>query len=920
MSTILLSQDEINLNAVKFSERWKNEKSEKSEAQTFVNEFFAVFGLDRKSVAKLEDHPDTSKDFMDCFWKGKFMIEMKSLGENLDEAMDQALDYYVDLKKENEPQYILVCDFKHWYLRDKNENTDHFFDLADLVSNIGLFGFMTDRPKLVPADPVNLQATDILSKIFEMLKEAGYGTHDATYFLTRLVFCLFADDTGIFGDYGKFQAYIKRETKEDGTDLGRCLADLFEILNQDRESRSKFLDPKTRSFPYINGSLFEKQIKFPYFNTEMRALLIQAGDYDWKRVSPAIFGNMFQTVMDQDARHEVGAHYTSEENILRVIRPLFLDKLNEEFNEINKIMDAEAKKEGFIEFQNKLSNLKFLDPACGSGNFLIVAYREIRRLEHRAIMKIYGYKGERIDTDELSKVDVNQFYGIEMLEFPSRIAETSLWMMDHIMNVELSKRYGLRFRRIPIKKKPSIVNRDALEFDWNELLPATECDYVFGNPPFSGSKQMTDEQKEQTIRITKSKGLDYVSNWFVKAVEYIPTHTHTHTHTGSSLPTYNPEIAFVSTNSITQGSQPKSLFPQLFDKCVKIQFAYTSFPWISEAKGKALVSVIIIGLSKNKDLKKRLFDYVNNNIVESNPKEITAYLRKSNIQQTIVSGSSKLLNGLPHAHVGSNPKDDGHYIFNESEYLEFIKLEPEAEKWIFPYSSGADFLHNKKRYVLALRGIKPHELNKLPKTMQRVEKVREFRLSAKSKMTQKKAETSVNFIQTNIPTRPFLTIPMVSSEKRKYVPMDFMKPPTIPSILLYYIEDASVELFGLLESHMHMVWVRSVGGKLGTGFRYSANIVYNTFPIPKDYSSLKPYAQEILDVRKKYPESTLAELYGRTTMPDDLLKAHQTLDKKVEKLYRDEPFESDEERLEFLLEEYGKMVPKQTTLKPEPKK
>ena len=916
MSTTLLSQDEINLNAVKFSERWKNEKSEKSEAQTFVNEFFAVFGLDRKSVAKLEDHPDTSKDFMDCFWKGKFMIEMKSLGENLDEAMDQALDYYVDLKKENEPQYILVCDFKHWYLRDKNENTDHFFDLADLISNIGLFGFMTDRPKLVPADPVNLQAADILSKIFEMLKEAGYGTHHVEYFLTRLVFCLFADDTGIFGDFGKFQTYIKKETKEDGTDLGVYLARLFKVLNKDNESRSKILDPKLQSFPYINGSLFEKPIDFPEFNAEMRSLLIEAGDYDWAKVSPAIFGNMFQTVMDQDARKEVGAHYTSEENILRVIRPLFLDKLNEEFNEINKIMDAEAKKDGFIEFQNKLSNLKFLDPSCGSGNFLIVAYREIRRLEHRAIMKIYGYKGKRIDTDELSKVDVNQFYGIEMLEFPSRIAETSLWMMDHIMNVELSRRYGLRFRRIPIKKKPSIVHKDALTFDWNELLPATECDYVFGNPPFSGARQMNDHQKEQTINITKSSDLDYVSNWFIKAVEYI--HTHTHTHTRSS-PLHNIEIAFVSTNSITQGSQVKLLFPQIFDKGFEISFAYNSFKWNSEAKGKAMVSVIIIGLSKNKGLKKRLFDHVDEDIIETNPKEITAYLRGSNVQSTIVSRAKKPLNGFPEIHNGSNPVDDGHYLFNESEYLEFLKLEPEAKKWIFPYRSGGDFLHNKKRYVLSLRDINPHELNKLPKTMQRVEKVREFRLASKSKITQKKAETPTIFYRTGIPTKPFLAIPIVSSEKRKYIPMDFMKPPMIPSIKLWSIEDASIELFGLLESHMHMVWVRSVGGKLGTGLSYSADLVYNAFPVPKDYSSLKPYAQGILDVRKKYPESSLADLYGKIMLPD-LLKAHQTLDKKVEKLYRDEPFESDEERLEFLFEEYGKMVSKQTTLKPEPKK
>ena len=331
---------------------------------------------------------------MDCFWRGKLIIEMKSRGENLEKAMDQALGYYLQLKKDQEPRYILVCDFQSWYLRDKKENTDHFFILSELVENIGLFGFMTNRPKQIHADPVNLQASGILGRVFDMLKISGYGTHDAEYFLTRLVFCLFADDTGIFGDNGKFQSYIKNSTQEDGSDLGRYLAYLFGVLNQDRESRSKTMDSKTRSFPYINGALFEKQIEFPDFNAKMRELLIQAGEYDWSKVSPAIFGNMFQTVMDQDARREMGAHYTSEENILKVIRPLFLDKLNEEFDEINKIFDDHAKKDGFIEFQNKLANLKFLDPACGSGNFLVIAYREIRRLEHRIIMKIYGYEGK----------------------------------------------------------------------------------------------------------------------------------------------------------------------------------------------------------------------------------------------------------------------------------------------------------------------------------------------------------------------------------------------------------------------------------------------------------------------------------------------------------------------------------------------
>ncbi len=900
-----LSQDEINVNAIEFSKRWKDEKNEKSEAQTFINDFFQVFGLDRKSVAKLEAHPDGSGGFMDCFWQGKFMIEMKSLGENLDKAMDQALDYYLQLKKDQEPRYILVCDFEHWYLRDKKENTDHFFILPELVENIGLFGFMTNRSKLIRADPVNLYASEILGKIFDMLKASGYGTHHAEYFLTRLVFCLFADDTGIFGDRGKFQSYIKNSTQEDGSDLGRYLAYLFGVLNQERESRSKTMDPKTRSFPYINGALFEKPIEFPDFSAKMRELLIHAGAYDWSKVSPAIFGNMFQTVMNQDARREMGAHYTSEENILKVIRPLFLDKLNDEYDEINKISD-DTKKDRFVEFQNKLASLKFLDPACGSGNFLVVAYREIRRLEHRVIMKIYGYDGKRTDTDQLSKVDVDQFYGIEIIEFSSRIAETSLWMMDHIMNVELSNRYGYRFRRIPINKKPTIVYRDALEFDWNELLPSSECSYILGNPPYGGSKIMKREQREQIKKnacIGKTGGtLDYVTGWFFKAVRYIK---------GSTI------IGFVATNSISQGEQVGQLWPAL-TKEIEIIFAHESFKWGSEAKGKANVHVIILGLvkkTKADGLTKRLFYYENGEVFESNPKYISPYVCSTEKLDIIVHKSPKSLNNLPEMIMGSKPIDDGNYIFKQEEGEEFLKKEPNAKKFMKEYISAKDFIHGKKRWILALHEIEPSELKNLPEIKKRVRMVKEFRLKSKDGGTRQLADTPTIYHLNVIPKKRFLVIPRVSSEERDYIPIGYITPPAIPSDATMIIQNAGLGLFGLLTSKMHMVWLKSIGGKLETRLRYSSGVVYNTFPVPDaDIKVLREFAQEILDARKNHSDSTLADLYNPDTMPVDLTKAHQKLDNEVEKLYRKEPFRSDDERLEFLLNEYQKMTSKQTTL------
>ena len=828
---------------------------------------------------------------------------MKSFGENLDKAMDQALDYYLQLKKDQEPRYILVCDFQSWYLRDKKENTDHFFLLSELVENIGLFGFMTNRPKLIRADPVNLHASEILGKIFDMLKISGYGTHHAEYFLTRLVFCLFADDTGIFGDNGKFQSYIKNSTNEDGSDLGRYLAYLFGVLNQDRGSRSKTMDPKTRSFPYINGALFEKPIKFPDFNAKMRELLIEAGNYDWSKVSPAIFGNMFQTVMDQDARREMGAHYTSEENILKVIRPLFLDKLNEEYDEINKIA-GDSKKDEFKKFQKRLSKLKFLDPACGSGNFLVVAYREMRRLEHRIIMKIYGYEGKRADTDLLSKVDVDQFYGIEIIEFSSRITETSLWMMDHIMNVELSNRYGYRFRRIPIKKKPTIAHRDALEFDWNDLLPSTECDYVFGNPPFGGIREITKEQNKQLSRIAELENstgmLDYVTAWFIKSAEYISTKT---------------PFCFVATNSITQGIQVKKFSDILLRKHkLEIIFAYKSFKWNSEAKKTAKVIVVIIGFSKQHNKTKYLFEEEDGMLKSNIVKNITPYLTSSENPITVIEKVSKPINGLPNILIkGMAITDDNNYVFDEDKKNDYLNSEPNISSYLRPYYTARGLLHNEKLWVLLVYEIPLHELVKMPRIKELIKNVEKFRKNSKKKETRLLGDFPKKFERPVVPKEKFLIIPVVSSEKRLYLPIGFGTPPEIASAATIIGDNVQLELFSLLISRMHALWLEQVGGRLNSRFRYS-NIVYNTFPAPKNYSDLKKYGQNILDIREKHSNSTLANMYDPLIMPDELLKAHKSLDKAVEKLYRDKPFKSDEERLEFLLEEYQKMTSKQTTL------
>jgi len=897
-SSSILSLDEIYANAKKFSENHKNDKKENAESQTFLNEFFDVFGIDRKTVAEFERNPDNDPKRMDLFWPKNILIEMKSLGENLDEAMDQALNYFKKLNMDESPRYILACDFQTWYLRDKKDNSEYWFKLSELANKLGLFGFITGRPKIIESDPVNIHAAEMLGRIFDSLKASGYASHHVEYFLTRLVFCLFADDTGIFGDYGKFQVFLKEQTNKDGSDLGINLMKLFQVLNQNRDERSKFLDPKTRSFPFINGKLFEKKIDFPEFDSKMRSLLIEVGQYDWSKISPEIFGTMFQTVMDQEARREMGAHYTSEENILKLIRPLFLDTLNEEFNEINEIKD-DSRVEKFIQFQEKLSKLKFLDPACGSGNFLIITYREVRRLEHRVIMKIHGYEGKRIDTDELSKVDVNQFYGIEIGEFSARIAETSLWMMDHIMNVELSKRYGLPFRRIPIKNHPNIKWRDALEFDWNEHLESSECAYILGNPPFGGAKVINPEQREQIKRISnlgKSGGtLDYVCSWFIKAAQYANKNT---------------LIGFVSTNSITQGEQVGQLWPILFEKYgLDINFAYNEFKWESDSKGKATVNVIIVGLSKKNELKKRLFHEEDKTIIEENPKYISPYLIGSDEELPIVTETSNAINKLPKMIMGSQPIDDGNYIFSDEEKNEFLKKEPDAILFFRPFVNGKEFLNNKSRWILALQKTQPKELKNKPETIKRINAVKSFREKSKRVGTKKLAETPTLYQLNVIPDKPFLVIPATTSEKRKYIPIGYMNPPIIPSNALMIVENANLGLLGLLMSKMHMLWIRTVGGKLETRLRYSAGMVYNTFPLPNsELNNLEKHVQKILDIREKYKDSTLADLYDPNIMPPELMKSHISLDNEVEKLYSKNSFESDNKRIEFLLTKYKIMI------------
>ena len=708
-----------------------------------------------------------------------------------------------------------------------------------------------------------------------------------------------------------FFDFIEARTAEDGADLGPWLSQLFEVLDTPEGGRSAALDEDLARFPHVNGALFDGPLRIPSFDAAMRAALLDACRFDWSGISPAIFGALFQSVMDPQERRAQGAHYTTEKNILKVIEPLFLDGLRAEFERL-KARRGSRRRSELLRFQERLGRLNFLDPACGCGNFLIIAYRELRALETEVLKEVYSTGQFDVLADTLSLVDVDRFHGIEIGEFPARIAETALWMMDHIMNNRLSLEFGRTYARIPLEAAPNIRHGDALETDWAELLPPEDCDYVLGNPPFAGAKFQTPEQRAQVRRIAalgKSGGtLDYVAAWFLKAGDYARRG--------------RARTGFVATNSITQGEQAAQLWPLLFDRCkLEISFAHRTFAWGSDARGKAHVHVVILGLDRREDTpaEKRLFAYpdINGEPEESRHGALSPYLFDAGglaDPHLTVRGESSPINGMAKLIIGSKPIDGGHYIFNAEERNALLEAEPEAAAFLHPFVGAREYLQGGERWILALHDAPPDILARLPLVRKRIAAVRTHREASKSAPTLKLAETPTLYHVNVLPAAPFLAVPKVSSERREYVPVGWLEPPTIPSDLVFVLENATLANFALLTSAMHMAWLRHVGGRLKSDYRYSIGLVYNTFPTPPgfasgeaDLSKLEPLAQAVLDARAAHPEATLADLYDPDLMPPALRRAHRTLDRAVDRLYRPTPFASERERVELLFALYEKM-------------
>jgi hypothetical protein len=773
-------------------------------------------------------------------------------------------------------------------------------------------GEITDIAEESEADR---SAAYTIGKLHEALLRANFKGRDLEVFLTRLLFSLFADDTGIFGENSIFRRLMEG-TREDGSDVGRVLAELFQILNTPEDERQRNLDEDLARFAYINGKLFEENTRIPSFDSALREQLIECAKLDWSGISPAIFGAMFQGVLEEHnpdgadssnrkaTRRELGAHYTSERNILRVINPLCMDDLRAELAKVKrnkKLLQA---------FYDKLPTLTFFDPACGCGNFLVIGFRELRQLEMDTIeaMSDIGLtnagRGGLLDVSTLCRVKVNQFYGIEIDESATYIARVAMWITDHQMNLEAAERFGTTRPSVPLVDSATIACGNSLRLDWRDVLPPAQCSFVLGNPPFVGHQWRTPEQMQDMEYIWGTEGrfgrLDYVTCWHNKAAAYMHD---------------NPEIitALVSTNSICQGEQVGILWSYLLSQGVHIHFAHRTFQWSNEGKGVAAVHCVIVGFGLSEPRRRTLFDYGDN--IKGEPTAISM----NNINPYLVDAPNVVLpsrtntpHGLPQMKQGSKPVDGGNFLLTEAEKKEFLKAEPEAKKWLHPYIGSEELINGNWRWCLWLKGITPSELKAMPHVMTRVRAVAETRLQSPTKSVQEFAAKPTLFTQDRQPETGYLAVPEVSSESRRFLPIGFLSKQVIASNMVLTCEGATLYHFGILCSTMHNAWMRYTCGRMKSDYRYSP-AVYNNLPWPqsldeKKQSAIEAAGQAILDARALYPDSTLADLYDPTATPPELQDAHRKLDKVVDAAYGYKGGKDDATRVAFLFERYQQLT------------
>ena len=891
--------------ALQFQANWTNRGYEKGESQQFWLDLLSnVFGIqDIGNFITFEGQVKLSHtSFIDGYIPStKVLIEQKGSHIDLSKPIpqsdgslltpfQQAKRYAAELPYSQRPRWIVVCNFRSWYVYDMEQPNGE--PQVILLENFHkeyhrlTFLVQTGNTHLNRELEVSKEAGEIIGVIYDRLlaqyldPTSPETLHSLNMLCVRLVFCLYAEDAGIFGRKQQFGDYIKDTP---APQLRRALLNLFEVLDTPLDERDPYLEPELAAFPYVNGGLFTLQDKsIPQFTDELRDLLLgkASDDFDWSEISPTIFGAIFESTLNPETRRSGGMHYTSIENIHKVIDPLFLNDLRAELDTILAISQEKRRNQALRDYQQRLASLRFLDPACGSGNFLTETFLSLRRLENECLKALLNDQAALDFFDDRIFVNIHQFYGIEINDFAATVAKTALWIAESQMVNETAKILARDIDFLPLKSYSNIIEGNALTLDWNTVCPASQLSYIIGNPPFVGYSLQSKEQKEELLSVfVDEKGkpyktagkIDYVAGWYYKAAQMMQ---------GTTI-----QAALVSTNSITQGEQVASIWKPLKDLFnLQINFAYQTFRWDSEASLKAHVHCVIVGFScYNTNKPKTIYTSGEQTIAAEN---INGYL--VNADDIFVESRNKSLCDIPEMITGNRPADGGHLIIEAADYEDFVSKEPQAKQYIKKLLGSVEFINNKERYCLWLKNVSPAELRRLPLVLERINKCRNDRLSSPDKGRQRLADTPHLFRETNNPDN-FIVVPKVSSENRRYIPLGFLDESTIASDLLFIIPDATLYHFGILTSNVHMAWMRVVCGRLKSDYRYSKDIVYNNFPwptiTPEQEAEISRTAQAILDARNLYPDCSLADLYDEVTMPVELRRAHQANDKAVMRAY-----------------------------------
>lgn len=918
--------------AKEFAAYWKDKGDEKQHTQMFWSSLVRdVFGIEHpEDVLFFEDRvvADKSTQYEDVWIPStKVMIEQKSSWKDLNDpikqsdgtlktAYEQAEAYANTVEYDRNPRWIICCNFKEFHIHDMNKTIRErktpvaVIKLNELEKEFYRLNFIVDQQAVLLQKELELsiQAGELVGKLYDSLikqyrnPDSKESQHSLNVLCVRLVFCLYAEDAGLFGKSNMFHDYLKVHNAKN---LRQYLINLFEVLDTPVDERDPYLDDELNSFPYVNGGLFsDKNIEIPQITEEIKTILLDEASekFNWSEISPTIFGAVFESTLNPQTRHSGGMHYTSVENIHKVIDPLFLDSLKEEFNQIKQLKQYAAIEKKTLEFQKKLASLKFLDPAAGSGNFCTESYISLRRLENECLkLKVkFGQQRLGFDGEENPiKVNIQQFYGIEINDFAVTVAKTALWIAESQMMKETESIIHMNLNFLPLKSYSNMIQGNALRMDWNDLIDKKELNYIMGNPPFLGARLMDGEQKKDVLsvfgNIKDVQDLDYVTCWYKIAASMM---------FGTEI-----ETAFVSTNSICQGAQVPILWNVLLNEYqVHINFAYQTFKWNSESVDKAAVHCIIVGFSNFERKNKYLYSFEERKEVIN----ISPYLVEGN--DFFVTAQKTAICDVPKMNFGNQPRDGGHFVIKKDEYQEILRKEPNLTKWLYPYIGADEFINNKERWCLWLVDASPFDIKSSKILSEKVDAVYKFRMDSKAKTTNGYAKVPSIFAQITQPLgNRYLMIPSTTSSNRKYIPIGFMNGNVVSSNLVMVVPNADLFHFGILTSKIHMIWMSRVCGRLGNGYRYSKEIVYNTFPWPnindRDKRHIEETAQLIIKAREKYSEYSFADLYGEYMyLYPELVKAHDANDKAVMKAYGFKPSMTEDEIVAELFKMYQKKV------------